>query len=181
MNRAVYLALVLVVVLGAAALGFFLGGGSLSGRSDVGEGSAERFYRLSLPDHLGQAQSIGQWRGQVMVLNYWATWCPPCKKEIPDLVRISRDFVDKGVVVVGLSIDDGERVRAFRDTLAMPYPVLVGDHSVLELSATLGNPTQGLPFTLLVGRDGQIVRRYIGLLDPQELRSDIKDLLAKAG
>ncbi|WP_341650047.1 TlpA disulfide reductase family protein [Thauera humireducens] len=102
---------------------------------------------LSLPDTHGQAQAIEQWRGKVIVANFWATWCPPCRKEIPDFAAASQALAVQPVQFVGISIDSLEKVQAFNDEFKVPYPLLIAGPEALALAAGFGNDARALPFT----------------------------------
>jgi len=101
-------------------------------------------------------------RGQPLVLNFWATWCPPCIREMPTLDRFQRDFRARGWRVVGLAADKPEPVREFLARAPVSYPIGLTGFAGIELSRQLGNSGGGLPFTLVLGRDGALRERHIG-------------------
>ena len=123
---------------------------------------------FALPDAQGQTQPSQQWQGQVRVLNFWATWCAPCRKEIPMLVQAQRDYADADLQIIGLAIDDADAVRRFADQYGINYPLLVEANAVARLQDQLraGN---GLPATVIVDRDGRIRERARGELDREQL------------
>jgi peroxiredoxin len=125
----------------------------------------------------GEQQASSQWDGKVLVVNYWATWCPPCRKEIPDFSDVSVRYHARGVRFVGLSLDTPERVAAFRDEMKVPYPLLIGDGSTVDLAAKLGNPAGALPFTVILDRQGQIRHLSVGGLSKSDLEGKISALL----
>lgn len=124
----------------------------------------------TLPDPDGTPRRIADWQGTLRVVNYWATWCPPCIKEIPDLVSISREYADRPVTVVGLAIDNAEAVAAFQKRFDIPYPILLGSAASLNRATALGNPSRGLPFTLFIAPDDRLLEVHLGLIDADELR-----------
>jgi thiol-disulfide isomerase/thioredoxin len=108
--------------------------------------------RLALADH----------RGHPMVLNFWATWCPPCVREMPTLDRFQRDFAAAGWRVVGLAADDLGPVREFLARTPVSFPIGLAGFGGVDLSRRLGNLSGGLPFTLLFGVDGSVLQRRMG-------------------
>ena len=116
----------------------------------------------SFADLEGKHQTLAQWRGQVLVLNFWATWCPPCLREIPVFIDLQRRYADRGLQLVGIALDQAEAVRPFVTEKAVNYPVLTGDEDVVRFMQTLGNTIGGLPYTAVIGRDGQLVATHQG-------------------
>ncbi|EPZ15264.1 hypothetical protein M622_03820 [Thauera terpenica 58Eu] len=133
---------------------------------------------LRLADTEGQLQALEQWRGKVIVANFWATWCPPCRKEIPDFAAASQSLAGEPVQFIGLSIDSADKVRAFRDEFKVPYPLLIAGPEVLTLAAGFGNEARALPFTLIIDRDGKVRHIKLGTLKREELEGKIRALLA---
>jgi thiol-disulfide isomerase/thioredoxin len=101
-------------------------------------------------------------RGRPLVLNFWATWCPPCVKEMPELDRFHRDFAARGWQVVGLAIDGPTPVREFLQRVPVGFPIGLAGFGGTELVRQLGNLTGGLPFTVVLGRDGTVLHRKMG-------------------
>lgn len=139
--------------------------------------AAAAIMALTLQDTEGQAQALSQWRGKVIVANFWATWCPPCRKEIPDFSAASRKLDGSQVQFVGISIDAADKVRAFKAEFNVPYPLLIGSPDVLSLAADLGNTAQALPFTVIFDRDGRARQVKLGTLNQSELEGRIRALL----
>ena len=144
----------------------------------VAPDAAAAVLALALPDAAGSAQPLAQWRGSVLVVNFWATWCPPCLAEIPDFAAASRGFSGTAVQFVGIGIDRPESVRSFGDEHEVPYPLLVGTPQTLALTAGLGNRAQALPFTIIFDRAGNIAHIKLGALNRTELEGKIRALLA---
>ena len=130
-----------------------------------------RLHDLQLNDYQGKSQPFSQWKGKILVINFWAAWCAPCREEMPYFSRISRDYAEKGVQFVGISSDSAATVRGFADREKISYPLLVGGQHTLELSAALGNSQSGLPFTAIVGRNGEPLLAHTGRLSESELES----------
>lgn len=132
---------------------------------------------LSLPDTQGVAQPLQQWRGKVLVVNFWATWCVPCREEMPEFVRAQRELGPKGVQFVGIAVDQRDKVTQFATELDLNYPALIGGLDAVELSKPLGNRLAALPFTVILDRDGHVAHTQLGPLKPTQLRSILTNLL----
>lgn len=118
-----------------------------------------------LDDADGNRQAVSQWQGKLLVVNYWASWCPPCVEEMPMLDAWARDHADDGVIVLGIAEDDPDAARAFLRDRPVGYPVLIGRGELAGSSMQLGNSRNVLPYTVLIGRDGRLLERRAGLLD----------------
>jgi peroxiredoxin len=115
-------------------------------------------------------------RGQVVLVNYWATWCGPCWEETPGLVRLSRELGPKGLAVVGVSVDEGGRVKVLRfvDLFKVPYPV-----AFPEAMSQVARGMAGVPTTILVDRDGRVAKTYVGAVEERDFRKDVQQLLGE--
>ncbi|HLR78061.1 MAG TPA: TlpA disulfide reductase family protein [Burkholderiaceae bacterium] len=140
------------------------GSGPLAG---MAHGAPVLFYDLEFPDMHGQSRAVSDFLGQPMVLNFWATWCPPCVREMPDLDYLQTKY--PGVTVVGLAIDTADNVRKFSQKVPVDYPVLVAGHGGIQLMKEMGNPRGGLPYTILYDARGQELRHFLGQIDRDEL------------
>ncbi|MBM3365686.1 MAG: TlpA disulfide reductase family protein [Betaproteobacteria bacterium] len=132
--------------------------------------------QISMKDSAGKQRKMSEWQGKVLVLNFWATWCPPCVSEMPELVALQNDFVSKNVQVVGIGIDSPSNIREFAEKHQITYPLLLGGLEGTELSKQFGNQSGGLPFTLLIGADGSVRKSYMGRLDMEQVRADLSSL-----
>ncbi len=139
--------------------------------------SAEALLAVSLPDAAGREQPIGQWRGKVLVVNFWATWCAPCREEMPEFVKAQADLGARGVQFVGIAVDDAAKVRQFADDIHLNYPALIGGYGAMELSRSYGNKLMALPFTIIVDRGGRVLHTQLGPLAPDRLRSIVGNAL----
>jgi peroxiredoxin len=130
-----------------------------------------------LPDLAGSRWQLSDRRGRVVLVNFWATWCPPCREETPGLVRLYRDYKSRGVDMVGISMDDDPReaVPPFLRKYGVPYPVLVPDSSF-----ALGNEVDSLPTTLLIDRQGRVAKVYVGAVGEDELGQELNALLKES-
>ena len=141
-----------VLALGA---GLYFGGILSSGEGDGMRGKdAGALFGVALPDAEGREQSLGQWKGKVLVVNFWATWCGPCREEMPEFVKAQREFGGRGLQFVGIAIDEPAKVKEFAAELGLNYPALIGGFGGVELSKTQGNRLGALPFTIIIDRAG---------------------------
>jgi thiol-disulfide isomerase/thioredoxin len=138
---------------------------------------ASRLLALSLPDLNDKPQALTQWRGKVMVVNFWATWCGPCREEMPEFVRAQREFGDKGLQFVGIAVDQRDKVAQFAKDLNLNYPALIGGYEAMDVAKPLGNRFAGLPFTVVLDRQGHVAYTQLGPLQAAKLRSIVSGLL----
>lgn len=165
-----------LVVIGAAAV-LALAAGIGVALFDRTPTDASRLLALSLPDPTGRPQSLAQWQGKVLVVNFWATWCAPCREEMPDLVRAQNEYGAKGLQIVGIAADNADKVQQFAKEIELNYPALIGGYAAIDLSKDLGNSLVALPFTLILDRQGKVAYTHLGPVKPDELRAVITKLL----
>ena len=134
-------------------------------------------WQMSFPDVQGQPQALAQWRGQVVVVNFWASWCAPCREEMPDFVALRTKHHPKGVEFVGIAIDNVANVAQFLQKQPVNYPILIGEGAAHSLTRQLGNPSGALPYTVVFDRDGSIVLTHLGRLP----RATLETALSKIG
>jgi peroxiredoxin len=132
---------------------------------------------LSLPDTQGEKQPLAQWRGKVLLVNFWATWCGPCREEMPEFVRAQRDLGPKGLQVVGIAIDQPDKVSTFARELNLNYPALIATYETMDVAKPLGDRLLALPFTVILDRRGHIAHTQLGPMKPDQLRSILDNLL----
>ncbi|MDT8404705.1 TlpA disulfide reductase family protein [Sulfuriflexus sp.] len=132
---------------------------------------------FALPDTSGSEHNIGEWDGKVLVINFWATWCPPCRKEMPAFIELQDKFADQGLQFIGVAIDDADKVKDFMDTYGVNYPMLLGDLAAIEVGKQYGNRFGALPYTVIVDREGKIAFTRRGELEKHEAETEIKKLL----
>ena len=132
---------------------------------------------VTLPDIEGREQALGQWRGKVVVVNFWATWCAPCREEMPEFVRAQTELGGKGLQFVGIAVDQADKVQQFAKEIGLNYPTLIGGYGAMELSKTLGNRLMALPFTVVVDRQGAVAHTQLGPLKRGQLRAIVGQLL----
>lgn len=167
--------LILVVCLAAAVLGG-LAYRWTSSRQPIDARLAE----VSFNDLDGTPQRMDQWAGQILVVNFWATWCPPCKEEMPEFSRAQEEWGPRGVQFVGIAVDDPSEVRAYLATNPVSYPILMGERDGAEWATRLGDVFQVLPFTAVIDRSGQVVRSRSGAYSRDELRDLLSSVVGEA-
>jgi len=132
---------------------------------------------FALRDLSGKAHSLASWRGKVILLNFWATWCPPCRREIPLFIDLQRRYEKQGLQIVGIAVDNPEAVARYWQEMRINYPLLLSDETTYELMAAYGNRQGGLPYSVLITADGQIAGVKIGAYGRNELEAALKPLL----
>lgn len=122
----------------------------------------------------GKPVSLSDFKGKVVVLDFWATWCPPCREEIPHLVDLYGKYKDKNLVIVGVSLDDTQTpVKPFMDEFHMDYPVVMGDDAIQKAYGGI----QGIPTAFIIDKTGKIAQKYIGYRDENTFEQQIQKLL----
>lgn len=167
------------LVLLAVLAGYRLGVVEKNAETATATASALPIFELVLADLKGQPQGLGQWRGKVLIVNYWATWCLPCREEMPGFSRLQDKYRDKGVQFVGISIDTADKILEFQKITPVTYPLLIGDMTVMENSAKLGNSRQALPFTAVFDREGRLSATKLGRLSEPELERQLTELISR--
>jgi thiol-disulfide isomerase/thioredoxin len=135
--------------------------------------------QFSLNDLGGKLTPISSWNGKSLMINFWATWCAPCRREIPLLKTLSADWAGRGLEVVGIAVDHPDKVRQFAGEFKIGYPVLVGEQDALEVAAAFGMASPAFPFTVFTDSRGEIVTLFLGELHrPQAefILSEVQDL-----
>lgn len=133
------------------------------------ERAAESFWQLSFDTPDGQNLPMRSFRGKTMLVNFWATWCPPCVEELPLLDYFYQENRDKNIQVVGLAVDQPSAVRTWLQSKPLHFPVGMAGLAGTELSKSLGNQTGGLPFTVVFGGSGKLLHRKLGKVSPEDL------------
>jgi thiol-disulfide isomerase/thioredoxin len=137
---------------------------------------ADWFFQLEAPNSAGQSERLTIHRGQLTLVNFWATWCPPCIEEMPELSQFHTDLSPSGVKVIGIAVDSPSSVRAFLAERPVSYPSFTLGASGSELARRLGAPADALPYTVLINEKGDVVRQKMGKITGDELRTWIKEL-----
>ena len=123
----------------------------------------------------GKTIRSSDFKGKIVVLDFWATWCPPCRAEIPGFVELQKQYARDGVVVIGVSLDQGEpaAVKKFAEKLGVNYPIVLGDQDIVRAFGGV----ESIPTTFIIDREGRIVSRHVGFTEKSDLEKDIKPLL----
>lgn len=138
---------------------------------------AQYFFAANFPNAQGKVQSLEQWQGKIIIANFWATWCTPCREEMPELSQIHSKYLNKGVVVLGIATDDSEKISVYAKEKPVSYPLLAGEMEAMNLSGVLGNNKGVVPYTVIFDRTGRIVRTYFGRINPAAIDKDVSELL----
>lgn len=139
-------------------------------------GPVDELFLQQLNDAKGTKQALAQWKGKHLVVNFWAPWCAPCVEEMPELSHLQAEVSGKNVQVIGIGIDSPTNIADFSEKNKISYPVYVAGMSGTELSRKFGNTQGGLPYTVLIGADGKVLKTYLGRLKFDELRADLARL-----
>jgi thiol-disulfide isomerase/thioredoxin len=156
-----------------------LGGGILAREflAPVKQTSPTPLPDINLPDVSGNLHSISEWQGKILIINFWATWCPPCRKEMPEFMVLQEQYASKGLQFIGIAVDDQEPVEEYLTTTKINYPILIGGVTSIALAHQLGNSIDAVPFTLVINWQGQIIHRQPGEFSREKIMEIITPLL----
>jgi peroxiredoxin len=124
----------------------------------------DRLPAFSLADRSGKPTSIASFAGRSLIINFWATWCAPCRREIPLLQALQTEWASRGTTVVGIAVDHRDPVLEFADRFKMTYPLLIGEQDALDAASALGVDSPVFPFTVFTDRRGDVVALFVGEL-----------------
>jgi thiol-disulfide isomerase/thioredoxin len=163
----------------AAAAGYGLNRWRDDGPAEDAPNAAAVQALLAAPlrDLEGGSKAIESWRGKVLVVNFWATWCAPCRQEIPEFVKMQERHGARGLQFVGIAIDQPQSVADFAREFRINYPLLIGGLETLALMRESGNRAGVLPFTLILSRKGTVAKSHRGMLTEAALEAVIRTLL----
>ena len=144
-------------------------------RDGVIVGQARPDFRLG--SSTGDIVSAADFDGRVLLLNFWATWCEPCLREMPMLVDMQTQYGSKGLQVLGVAVDDPQKAMEFARAYGITYPILVGIGDIMEMNVAYGNTDGVLPYSVLVDREGIVRWQYVGEIPKKDLTSLLQRFL----
>ena len=165
------------LLLGAVALVAAAAGGVVATSRLRQDSGGKELLSSSFPDLSGRRRRLSEWGGRPILCNFWASWCAPCREELPLLEAASRENASIGLQIVGIAIDNAANVTKYLKEVQVGYPVLIAEGSAINLMRVLGNPSGVLPFSVAVDGAGRLRQRKVGAYSAQELRSDLAALL----
>ncbi len=188
MNRANYFAIIVVVLVVSSAMGFWL----FNWLAPVPEVEDHWNDVLTVPevrpdfvldDIDGKPRSITEWDGKAVLVNFWASWCAPCREEIPILADMQTTYGPSGLQIIGITVDVSEDYALAKEMaaeLGANYPLLVGELATIDVAARYGADLYGLPWTVLVAKDGRILKHHVGDIKADEVDEIIQVLLGES-
>ncbi len=132
---------------------------------------------FTLKDTKGVARNSSEWNGKILIVNFWATWCPPCLEEMPILIDFQEQHSSQGIQIVGVAVDNLEQVQDFIDLYGINFPVVVGQNEAVELGKKMGNRISALPYTAIFDQNGKTLYAQPGKVTQNILSRVIKPLL----
>jgi thiol-disulfide isomerase/thioredoxin len=170
------IAVALVSMLAGVALYHWLQPGATS-RSNGGSQAEIQLHSIPLTDLDGVDKMLGDWRGDYLLVNFWAPWCAPCRREIPGLIAMQDEFAPRGLRILGIAFDNEPQVRRFAAEHGIDYPMFLAAERSAMYNAAFGNRSGSLPFTALIDRNLSIIFRHNGELSPDQLRRQLEKVL----
>ena len=182
MNRNALLLTVVALVSasGGVLLYEFLQSGR-AGEAAVTRQATLELHAIPLTDLESRQTVFNDWSGDLLVVNFWAPWCAPCRREIPSLIELQHEYETRGVRILGIAFDNEPQVRRFADEYAINYPLFLAANRSAMYNAALGNPSGSLPFTAILNRNLQIVFQHNGEVSLIQLRTELEKVLSLAG
>lgn len=172
MNKKIILPAIIALI--ALAVGIFV---QRAKQTPVETVAAQPALDFSFPDVNDKQLAISNWRGKVLVINFWATWCAPCLQEIPEFIKLQAEYQARGLQFIGVAIDEKQQVQDYLQRVGINYPVMLAGDAGIALSQQLGNIINAVPFTLIVSQSGQIVHRQPGELSNAQILEYVRPLL----
>ena len=142
------------------------------------DSDAPIYTAFTLNDIDGTPREFSEWQGRPRLLNFWATWCAPCRREIPLLKEFQAEQPDDGILIMGIAVDFAEDVAAYAEAAEFNYPILVGEQDAMAVAESSGIEFIAMPFTMVIARDGRYLGAYLGELHRGQL-NDIADILSR--
>ena len=145
-------------------------------QSELADGQTLIRPEFAMVDLDGQTRNIKDWDGKVILLNFWATWCPPCLSEIPGFIELQEQYGDQGFQVIGIAVDNDEAVRDYVNEVKINYPIMVSEFEATELASRYGNRIGALPYSVIINREGEISDKITGELSKIKAEKLLKGL-----
>ena len=164
--------LILIMTLGFGIFYFFLNPQSEDGNNQ----STQALFAANFPNENGRPQSLKQYAGKTVVLNFWASWCEPCREEMPELSELYNEYKDKNLVVLGMAIEDVAAINDFLKETKVSYPLVAADMEGMEIASNLGNDKGVLPFTVIIKPDGTVTKTYFGRVTKPLLEKELNNI-----
>lgn len=146
--------------------------------TDYSKLSTQALFASKLMNPDGMSQDLGLYKGKIIVLNFWATWCPPCREEMPELSDLYTEYKSKNVVVLGIAVDELALVKEFSVATPVSYPLFAAENEGMELGSNLGNDKGVLPYTVIINQNGAVVDTYYGRINKSLIESALLPLLS---
>lgn len=156
------------LIVAALAAGIYTGYKARQGTPEAAALQALMATPFTTPQ--GEPVTLERWRGKTLLVNFWATWCTPCREEMPLFNATQERYAPNGIQFVGIAIDSAESVQAFAAKLGIDYPLLISNAAGLELARGLGNRVGGLPYTVVIDADGRLTHAHLGQVREADLR-----------
>lgn len=167
--------LILFAAIIAGTAGFYLRHSQNAPSSEIV--SAGTLLNTQLPDLTDKSHKLTEWQGKILIINFWATWCPPCLSEIPEFIALQKQYADKNVQFVGIAVDEKQAVQDYNASAKINYPVLIAGNAGIDISKAFGNAIESVPFTVVINPQGQIIHRQLGEINREELLKVIQPLI----
>ena len=165
--------LILMMTIGFGIFYFFLNTQSEDGNKQ----STQTLFAANFPNENGRPQALKQYAGKIVVLNFWASWCEPCREEMPELSELHTAYKDRNLVVLGMAIEDVAAINDFLKETKVSYPLFAADMQGMEIASNLGNDKGVLPFTVIIKADGSVAKTYFGRVTKPLLEQTLKTLM----
>jgi thiol-disulfide isomerase/thioredoxin len=141
--------------------------------------SSAPLFTTPLTNIQGTQQNLSEYKGKIIVLNFWATWCPPCREEMPELSQLQQEYKNRNVVVLGIAEDELPLVKEYLQSSPVTYPVFIAENEAMNLGTNLGNDKGVLPYTVIIGADGSVIDTFYGRITKPLLETSLQNLLPK--
>jgi thiol-disulfide isomerase/thioredoxin len=148
-----------------------------SASTDYSGLSTQALFTTKFPNENAAMLDFNQYKGKIIVLNFWASWCPPCREEMPELDALHKQYQSQNVAVIGIAAEELATMRQFVLNTPVSYPTIAGDMEAMNLASLLGNAQGGLPYTVIINSDAKVAHVYLGRLDMAKVERDLNALI----